>query len=231
MDPESRGKRPLRLFLAACAAALFLVLLFATSSGQRAQFIAGGALINLGYRMQDHLERYDFEHHHEITPAEILKEIEAQNDLAATVRESFPRTHRHPLVAMVVCMDARIDSSELMGDTRKYYYIIRTAGSVISEREQEMLELAVENGVKAIVLTTHTDCAAERAAKNPEKRARYPALANAVDERPQRFAELLARPAIASRIAAGTLAVKILDIDTHTERLLETAGVPRGGER
>ena len=59
-------------------------------------------------------------------------------------------------------MDARIDTNELTGDTRHYYYVIRTAGSVLSEREEEMLELAVENGVELVVLTTHSDCAAEK---------------------------------------------------------------------
>ena len=72
-------------------------------------------------------------------------------------------------------MDARIDTNELLGDTRHYYYIIRTAGSVLSPREEEMLELAVENGVKLVVLTTHSDCAAEKAASEPETRKRYPA--------------------------------------------------------
>lgn len=44
--------------------------------------------------------------------------------------------------------------NELTGDTRHYYYIIRTAGSVLSEKEEEMLELAVENGVKLINIDT-----------------------------------------------------------------------------
>lgn len=32
-------------------------------------------------------------------------------------------------------MDARIDTNEIMGDTRRYDYVIRTAGSVIGEHE------------------------------------------------------------------------------------------------
>ena len=44
-------------------------------------------------------------------------------------------------------MDARIYTNELVGDTRRYYYIVRTAGSVLAPPEQEMLELAVLNGV------------------------------------------------------------------------------------
>jgi hypothetical protein len=69
------------------------------------------------------------------------------------------------------------------------------------------------------VLTTHTDCAAERVASSEELRSRYPALSQAVHERGIRIRELLARPAIASRIRDGSLAVKLMDIDTATERL------------
>jgi hypothetical protein len=200
--------------------ALLVVWLLFTDSGRRTQFLVGGALVNLGYRMQDHLESYDFEHEHNISPDHVWNEMQKQNAMAAAVREWFPRTARHPLVALVVCMDARIDTNELTGDTRHYYYIVRTAGSVLSEREEEMLELAVENGVELIVLTTHSDCAAEKTAASPEKRKRYPALAKAVDEREQRIREFLARPAIATNIASGKLSVKLMNIDTMTEKLL-----------
>lgn len=190
-----------------------------TAPGHKAQFVLGGAMINLGYRMQDHLASYDFADHegHDLSPDQIWEEMQRQNRLAASVRSTFPRTARHPLVAMVVCMDARLDTNELTGDTRKYYYVVRTAGSVLDAKEAEMLELAVDNGVRLIVLTTHTDCAAERAARSAELRQRFPALTKAVDDRPVRVRELLARPAIASRIAAGTLMVKTIDIDTMTE--------------
>lgn len=203
------------------AIALLLIgILLGTSIGRQTQFLLGGALINLGYRMQDHLQSYDFEHDESITPEQVWEEILAQNRLAASVRAAFPRTSHHPLVALVACMDARIDTNELTGDTRRYYYVIRTAGSELSEREEDMLELAVENGVKLILLTTHSDCAAEKVAASPDLRLRFPALARAVDERPDRIRELLARPAFASRIQAGKLAVKLVDIDTMTERMI-----------
>lgn len=153
-------------------------------------------------------------------------EFKSQTEMAAKVRETFPRTAYHPVVAMLVCMDARIDTNELVGDTRRNYYVVRTAGSAMSAKEEEMLELAVNNGVKLIVLTRHTDCAAEKAAKNPEARAKYPALVAAVDERDQKVAEFLARPAIAERIASGKLIVKQLDIDTANEHLVEHANAP-----
>ncbi len=191
-----------------------------THAGLRAQFMLGGALANLGYRMQDHLESYDFEHHHDISAEDVWREVLRQNELSARVRSTFPRTFRHPLVAMVVCMDARLDTNELTGDTRHYYYVIRTAGSVVSDHEEDMLELAVESGVKLILITRHSDCAAEKVAASEAQRKRLPALAKAVDERDERLRELLRRPVLAQRIAEGKLLVKLVDIDTMTERML-----------
>lgn len=184
------------------------------------RFVVGGAMVNVGYRLQDHLEAYDFHHRHELKPDEIWNELVKQNHLAAAVRKKFPRSARHPLVAMVVCMDARVDTVELTGDTRKYYYVVRTAGSVLGDKEEDMLELAVANGVKVIVLTTHTDCAAEKVAADPEQRKLYPNLAAAIDERDKRIRELLARPLIAKKLATGELIVKRVNVDTMTEELL-----------
>lgn len=194
-----------------------------TPNGRHAQFVVGGALVNLGYRMQDHLEAYDFDaghaHGDSMTPEEVWTEVMRQNRLAAGVRKAFPRTHHHPLVALVVCMDARLDTNELLGDTRQFYYVIRTAGSVLEDKEAEMLELAVQNGVKVILLTTHSDCAAERAAADPQLQERYPTLVRAVHERSMRLRALLARPFLADRIAKGELVVKQRNIDTHSEEL------------
>jgi len=209
------------LLVAACAV---VGLAAAASFDPRSEFVLGGAMIDIGYRLQDRLESYDLHAGHghghgQIPPAEVWQEFVRQNELAAGVRRAFPRSRYHPVVAVVACMDARIDTNELMGDTRRYYYIIRTAGSVMSEREEEMLELAVANGVKLVVLTTHTDCAAERAAADPAQRARYPHLAEGVAERERRVAEFLARPAIAARVAAGELMVRRAVIDTANERI------------
>lgn len=197
---------------------------FGTSNGRAAQFVVGGALVNLGYRMQDHLTSFDFDPHHAhgegLTPGDVWAEVQRQNRMAADVRTLFPRTPHHPLVAMVVCMDARLDTNELTGDTRKYYYVIRTAGSAIEDEEGDMLELAVANGVKLILLTTHSECAAERAAADPAQRQRYPALTRSVLDRGVRLRELLARPFLAAKIQDGELLVKQLDIDTRTEQML-----------
>ncbi len=184
------------------------------------QFIVGGGLVNIGFRMQDHFSKYDFEHDESISPDDIWEELVEQNQMAAGVRDWFPRTVRHPLVAILACMDARIDTSELVGDTRRYYYIVRTAGSVMSPAEQEMLELAVLNGVKVLVLTSHTDCAAEGAAANAESREKFPALTELMDARIQRVEEFLARPIIRNAIDEGKLLVKFARIDTAIDRIV-----------
>jgi hypothetical protein len=183
------------------------------------EFILGGALINAGYRLQDRLASYDF-NHAELTAAQVWDEFLRQNRMASSVRTLFPRSSRHPVVAMVTCMDGRLDTNEIAGDTRRYYYIIRTAGSVLAEKEEEMLELAVENGVMVVVFTTHTDCAAEKAAKDPAQRAKFPHLTRAVAERSIRLQEFLVRPLIAERIKQGELLVKLMDLDTRNERAI-----------
>jgi len=191
-------------------------------SSPRLQFTVGGGLVNLGYRLQDRFGRFDFTHDESITPEQIWEELVRQNELAAGVRDFFPRSVRHPVVAILACMDARIDTSELVGDTRRYYYVVRTAGSVLSPAEQEMLELAVLNGVQVVVLTTHTDCAAEAAAASPELREKFPALISLMDERERRIEEFKARPTIRDAIAAGKLEIKHARIDTDSDRLVLT---------
>jgi hypothetical protein len=186
----------------------------------RARFVFGGALVNAGFRLQDDIDDFALsDEHHAHAPGDIWNELVRQNHWAASIRKRFPRSSRHPLVAMVVCMDARLDTAEVAGDTRKFYYVVRTAGSVLGEHEEDMLELAVANGVRVIVLTTHTDCAAEKIARDPARRDAYPHLVAAIDERERRIEEFLARPAIREKIARGDLLVKRVDLDTPTDEL------------
>jgi hypothetical protein len=209
-------KRAWWLGLSLVAVALVLSVVFSP----KAQFLVGGAMVNIGFRLQDRFGEYDFKHDESITPEQIWGELMRQNELAAGVRGLFPRSVRHPVVAILACMDARIDTSELVGDTRRYYYVVRTAGSVMSAAEQEMLELAVINGVRVIVLTTHTDCAAEAVASNPEMRGKFPALVSLMDEREASIEQFLARPVIRDAIEKGELEIKYARIDTKTDRLL-----------
>lgn len=206
-----------RLGLAGLAVAAVLVGVWVLG-GDELQFTMGGALINIGYRLQDPVANFDFVHEH-MEPKLIWEEFLKQNHMAAAVRQKWPRTSRHPVIALVTCMDGRLDTNEIAGDTRRYYYVLRLAGSVLSEKEEEMLELAVNNGVEVVVFTTHTDCAAEKAAKNPSQRVQYPNLVKAVDEREHRYQEFLDRPTIRAKASEGHLLVKWMDLDTSTERV------------
>src|SRR3990167_8822225 len=97
-------------------------------AGARGQFLVGGALVSAGVHLQDHLEPYDFVHEDATeSPAQVWAEFQRQNELSSKVLAQFPRTAEHPMVALLVCMDARIDTTELAGDTRGYYYVVRTA--------------------------------------------------------------------------------------------------------
>ena len=190
--------------------------------GDRIEFVLGGAMVNIGYRLQDRLHTFDFEHH-EITPQQVWDEFMTQNRLASSVRATWPRSTHHPLVAMVACMDARLDTNEIAGDTRHYYYVLRLAGSVMAPKEEDMLELAVANGTKVVVFTTHSDCAAEKVSKDPSTAADYPHLTQAIRERRARFDEFLARPKIDAKVKKGELLVRWMHIDTATERLSPVA--------
>ena len=159
-----------------------------------------------------------------MTPEQVWEEFLKQNRMASSVRQIWPRTARHPLIVMVTCMDARLDTSEIAGDTRRYYYVLRLASSVLAPKEEDMLELAVANGVKVVVFTTHTDCAAEKMASNPAERTFYPDLTTALAEREQRLAEFLARPRIRESLERHQLIVKRVRLDTSTDRAIHEGG-------
>ena len=182
------------------------------------RMIFGGVLMNIGYWSQDGVSSFCAVE--SPTPKDLWSAFTRFNGLASAVREKFPRTTHHPLVVIVACMDGRLDTNEVLGDSRRFYYVIRTAGSVIDVKEEEMLELAVRNGVKLVVFTRHTDCAAEKVAADPEKARLFPEIAQAIHERDMRLAEFLGRPFIREAVDKGQLFVKLVDIDTLSERAL-----------
>lgn len=186
------------------------------------QFVAGGALVNLGYRLQDPIAGVNIGSH-ESAPAQIWEAFLTHNRMAADVRSRWPRSNHHPEIALVACMDARLDTNEIAGDTRRYYYVLRLAGSALAPKDEEMLQLAVANGVKVVIFTTHTDCAAERVAASPEQRKKFPQLAKAVDERQMRFDEFRSTPMIKERVDKHELLVKWMDLDTMNERVMPHA--------
>jgi carbonic anhydrase len=179
---------------------------------EKIHFLVGGVFINMGYRFQDHVDQQV----HLASPADLsehLQEIFRRNKNASLVRSFFPRSVMHPQVALLTCMDARIDTVELMADTRRSYYTLRTAGSVLEPLQQEMFELAVMNGVRVIVLTTHSDCSAEKMAKSNQER-HFPHLSRGVNNRQKNIDIFIHRPRIYEKIMNGELIV--VEAEIHT---------------
>lgn len=57
------------------------------------RFLAGGAMVNLGYRFQDELEEFDFKTHRSvITPEQIWAQFLQQNSQSSLIRTEFPRS-------------------------------------------------------------------------------------------------------------------------------------------
>jgi uncharacterized protein YggL (DUF469 family) len=162
---------------------------------QKASFLIGGAFINIGYFFQDRIHNYNFNstESDDTTLDEILNGFQARNNLASNIREC---------------------------DTRKFYFIIRNAGSIIEEKEEEMLELAVSKGVKLIVFTRHTNCAAESIKSNPIARLDYPFISKSIEMREANIRRFLNRPKIKSKISEGKLSIRHAVMDTKTKRLI-----------
>lgn len=124
-----------------------------------------------------------------------------------------------PLALVVICMDSRFSLSRLLADARSYlWFKVRNAGSILSEAILDTMELAVvEKGVRLIVYTFHTGCAAEKGCS--AKPGRYQHLEEALGQRADMLEAFMQRPAVAALIEAGHLHVEISLIDTATGRL------------
>ncbi|MCC6275534.1 MAG: hypothetical protein IT569_06735 [Leptospiraceae bacterium] len=84
-----------------------------------------------------------------------------------------------------------------------------------------MIEMAVKKGVKVVIFTTHSDCAAEKVAASPTDRKIFPSLAKAMDDRKIHIASLQERPLIAERLAKKTLKIEFLKVDTETGKFVK----------
>lgn len=184
-------------------------------------FLIGGSMISIGILLQAFQKSYDLTHDtNEIRPEEIFQEIQLQNKFSSLVKDFLPGYEHHPLVIIVLCMDSRISTEELLGDSRDFYYVIRTAGSVIREKEMEMIELAlVEKNVKLVVFTEHSDCAAKKIANNAEKRNLYPSISRAFADRQREIMKFLERKVVVQKMKSGQLLVKQAMIDTKSARM------------
>ncbi|MCS7023332.1 MAG: hypothetical protein NZV14_00915 [Bryobacteraceae bacterium] len=198
---------------------LLILLVLLAIFWRRVLFVGGGGLVSLGHLIQGVVSGFDRKG--EIgAPEEILERVLTDNEQASQVERWLGGPAHKPEVMIVMCMDPRLNSEVIVGDSRHYYDVVRLPGSVLSEDVIEAIELGVqEHRLKVVLLTTHTDCAMEKVAHSAAAKE-YPVLSLAVQRREEMFQRLLQRPAIASRLQAGTLLVRRFQIDTTTGRLL-----------
>lgn len=182
-------------------------------------FFTGGGLVSAGHMVQGFVSGFS-RAGHVGTPQELLDTVLIDNNTASHVERALSGPRRKPEVLAVMCMDPRLNSEVILGDSRGYYDVVRLPGSVLSDEMIEAIELAVEeHAVELVLFTTHTDCAMEKVAASHEAH-RFPGLSNLVHKREEKFEELLRRPAIAERVKSGKLLVKRFKIDTATGSLL-----------
>jgi carbonic anhydrase len=65
-------------------------------------------------------------------------------------------------LAVVACMDARLDVEELLGLERGDAHIIRNAGALVTEDVQRSLATSRKLGTEETALILHTDCGARQ---------------------------------------------------------------------
>ena len=78
---------------------------------------------------------------------------------AAPTAASLPREPARRL-AVLTCMDSRVDPIRELGLARGDAMILRNAGAQVSDDVERSLRLAAKLGVREIWLMAHSDCAA-----------------------------------------------------------------------
>lgn len=152
------------------------------------------------------------------SPEQVLGNVLRYNARASRVRK--PAFDGRTWVAVVRCMDRKLDMGRVFGDMKFVDDIANPYGAV-TPREIEALQLAVsKHGVRLVCLLTHTDCAALAVASGPDGSA-WPLISAAVDATPRHVEALLQAPVIAPALKAGTLAVIRATVITGTDRLTD----------
>lgn len=182
-------------------------------------FVGGGGLVTVGHMVQGFVTGFDYKGTVG-SPQQILDTVILDNQQASKVEGVVGGPTHKPEVMAVMCMDPRINSEVVLGDSRHYYDVVRLPGSVLSNEVIEAIELGVkEHRLKVVLFTTHTDCAMEKVAHS-EAAHEFPSLSNAVHKREEMYDHLLKRPLIAEKVRDGSLLIKRYQIDTPTGKLI-----------
>lgn len=82
----------------------------------------------------------------------------------------LPRQPKRKL-AVVTCMDARLDVHAMLGLREGEAHVIRNAGGIVTEDVLRSLALSRSLGTEKVLLIGHTDCAARTGEIDEEVRA------------------------------------------------------------
>ena len=63
-------------------------------------------------------------------------------------------------LAVVACMDARVDPARILGLEEGDAHIIRNAGALVTDDVKRSLEASRKLGTEQVILMLHTDCGA-----------------------------------------------------------------------
>ena len=90
--------------------------------------------------------------------------LERHRNNVAPRRSPTPLEARPALpVAIVTCMDARIDTGRMMGSREGDVHVIRNAGATVTDDVTRSLAISqVVLGTREVMLVKHTDCGLQR---------------------------------------------------------------------
>lgn len=72
----------------------------------------------------------------------------------------FPPREPRRRLAVLTCMDARIDPIRVLGLDVGDAHVLRNAGAIVTDDVARSLEVSRTMGVEEVVVVGHTDCAA-----------------------------------------------------------------------
>jgi carbonic anhydrase len=124
--------------------------------------VAGGldGQLAAGYSvLVDQLQSYSFRTQKEIVAMSVLPELLAANELyAAAFNKGELPTPPARKVAILVCMDARIDPAKALGLEEGDAHVIRNAGGRAADALRSLVISHALLGTREIVVIHHTDC-------------------------------------------------------------------------